>query len=348
MRVGAISEEELLAIIIPRLPRGRDVLVGPGDDAAVLAVPGRRMVVTTDVLVQGRHFDLRWGTGADLGYRAAMQNLADVAAMGARPTSIVVALVLPSDREVAWLADLADGLAQACDPHEVGVVGGDLTAGESVIVAVTAHGVLDDGEPMLRSGARPGDVVAVSGVLGRSRAGLELLRSDPDAGQHTSAGAGPQHARRADALASAIVHPAAKADLVRAYLRPESPLAQGPIAGRAGATALMDVSDGLLRDAGRLAQASGVVLNLRSAVLADDLAAVADVAGGAGVDPLSWVLTGGEDHALLATFPPSGVIPDGFRQIGTVHEPGDIDGPAVLLDGGLPPGEGIGWDHFGG
>ncbi|HLS13252.1 MAG TPA: thiamine-phosphate kinase [Beutenbergiaceae bacterium] len=318
MQVAAVSEDELLAIIIPRLSQGPAVELGPGDDAAVLSAPDGRLVVSTDVLVQDRHFDLRWGTSADLGYRSAMQNLADIAAMGARPTAVVVALVLPGHLEVDWVAGLAEGFAQACGPHRVGVVGGDLAAGEQVVVAVTAHGTLDGGRAVLRDGARPGDVLAVSGVLGRARAGLSLLQADPGAG----------------------------GELVRAFLRPEPPLAAGPAARHAGATALLDVSDGLVRDAGRIATASGVSISVDTGRLQADLTAVEPAAEAGGSQALEWVLSGGEDHALLATFAPEAGLPAGFRVIGAVQEPTG-SGPGVLVDGYRPAGR-TGWDHFAG
>ncbi|MGC0142207.1 thiamine-phosphate kinase [Pseudactinotalea sp. Z1732] len=347
MRVGEISETDLLARIIPRLPRGRTTLVGPGDDAAVLAGSAAPQVVTTDVLVQDRHFRLGWGTGADLGWRAAMQNLADVAAMGAVPNSLVMALVLPGHVPVRWVEDLAEGFAQACAPHHVGVVGGDLTSGEQIAIAVTALGVIDDGEPVLRSGARPGDVIAVSGVLGHARAGLALLEAE-----------------RAE-----------PADLVGAFLRPTPPLSAGPVAARAGAHALMDISDGLARDAGRIAVASGVLVDLDPAALAADIAALDPVAAQVGADATAWVLGGGEDHGALATFAPaaagargsssapavrtpsahprgegaapSSALPEQFRPIGRVHAVPPGLAPGVRWGGAdLPPGT-EGWDHFG-
>lgn len=328
MRVGDLSEADLLARIIPRLPRGAATLLGPGDDAAVLAPTDAPMVVTTDVLVQDRHFRLDWGTSTDLGWRAAMQNLADVAAMGAVPTSIVVALVLTEDLAAEWVEGLADGLAQACAPHQVGVVGGDLTSGRQIAVAVTAHGVMADGEAVLRSGARPGDVVALSGALGRAAAGAALL----EAGRE-----GP-------------------ADLIGAFLRPTPPLADGPAALRTGVTALMDVSDGLARDAGRMAQVSGVILDLDPAALVGDITGLEVPADTLGADPRTWVLGGGEDHGLLATFPGAGPgegatsssvpLPGQYRPIGRVHPVPSGEQPGVRWGGAaLPPGTG-GWDHF--
>ena len=320
--VSDLSEDELLALIFPQLPLGTATIVPPGDDAAVIAAPDGRFVVSTDVLVQDRHFRLAWSTGEDVGRRAAMQNLADIAAMGARPTSLVVALVAPPDLPASWVEGLARGLGAVCGPLGVGVVGGDLSSGAVAVVAVTVHGDLDGRAPVLRSGALVGDVVAHCGVRGWSAAGLALLaagRGDADRG------------------------------LVAAYLRPVAPLAAGPVAAAGGAHAMLDVSDGLLRDAGRIARASGVVLDLDAPAAAfpedlDRLAAAADLLG---VDPADWVLTGGEDHGLLATFAPGAPLPEPFRAVGHVRatEP-DGGGPGVLVAGAAARTRSPGWDHF--
>lgn len=318
--VADLGEDELLGLVFPVLPAGSATLLGPGDDAAVVAAPDARVVISTDVLVEGRHFRRDWSAGYDVGWKAAVQNLADVAAMGARPTALVVALVVPASTEVAWVVDLARGLADVCGPHDVGVVGGDLSGGDQVVVAVTVHGDLGGRAPVLRSGARAGDAVVHAGDLGASAAGYALLL----------AGHGTATSERF-------------AGLVRAHRRPTCPLDAGPAAARAGATAMMDVSDGLLRDGGRLARASGVVLDLSTDALGPDVALLADAAAAAGADPLPWVLSGGEDHGLLATLPGGAPLPDGFRVVGTVVE-GD---PGVLVDGS--PWDGAtGWDHFSG
>ncbi|NHT18203.1 thiamine-phosphate kinase [Cellulomonas sp. IC4_254] len=324
--VADLSEDGLLARIFPHLPAGDRTLLGPGDDAAVLAAPDGRFVVSTDVLVEGRHFRRAWSTGEDVGWRAAMQNLADVAAMGARPTAIVVSLVVPGDLPVAWVEGLARGLGAACATVGAGVVGGDLSGGDSVVVAVTVHGDLGGADPVLRSGARPGDVVALAGTVGRSAAGLALLaagRSEADP------------------------------DVVAVHRRPQPPLVAGPAAAAAGATAMLDVSDGLLRDGERLAGASGVVLDLDdpAGALADDVAAVAGAAAELGADPTAWVLGGGEDHGLLATFPAGSTLPPGFRRIGVVRAAEAAGagggGPAgTVLVGGARPGVSTGWEHF--
>jgi thiamine-monophosphate kinase len=318
--VREVSEDALLARIVPLLPQGRATLLPSGDDAAVVAAADGRFVVTTDVLVEGRHFRRAWSTGRDVGRRAAVQNLADVAAMGAVPTALVVALGVPGDLPVAWLEDLARGLADECGPIGVGVVGGDLSGGSEVTVAVTALGDLEGRRPVTRSGARPGDVVAHAGVRGRSAAGFALLAADLETLDD---------------------------ELVAAYRHPTSPLAAGPVAARAGATAMIDVSDGLLRDAGRLATASHVLIDLDADAFAADRQRLTAVAEVLGADPTAWVLGGGEDHGLLATFPASADVPAPFVVVGRVLEP-VADGDAVVLVGGARPSVPTGWDHFAG
>lgn len=321
--VADLSEDELLALIFPHLPLGTGTLVPPGDDAAVVAAPDGRVVISTDVLVEGHHFRRDWSSGEDVGRRAAAQNLADVAAMGARPTALVVALVAPPDLPASWVEGLARGLGAACGPLGAGVVGGDLSGGPAVVVAVTVHGDLEGRDPVLRSGARVGDVVAHAGVQGRSAAGLALLLAG-----------------------RASIDP----ELVADYRCPRPPLAAGVLAGAAGATSMLDVSDGLLRDAGRIARASGVTLDLGAPadVLGEDLARVRAAADAVGVDPLDWVLSGGEDHGLLATFPPGAALPAPFRVVGVVRPaPDGPDGrPGVLVAGQVPHVRTPGWDHF--
>ncbi|MFP3714684.1 thiamine-phosphate kinase [Puerhibacterium sp. TATVAM-FAB25] len=332
LRVADLDESALLARIFPLLPAGAATLLGPGDDAAVVAAPDGRFVVSTDVLVEDRHFRRRWSTGYDVGARAAAQNLADVAAMGARPTALVVSLAVPGDLAVAWVEGLARGLADACAPAGAAVVGGDLSGADAVVVAVTVHGDLGGRAPVRRSGARPGDVVAHAGVRGFSAAGLALLVAGVAAPADGALGAdGPL------------------APFVAGYLRPRPPLGSGPAAADGGATAMLDVSDGLLRDAGRVAAASGVVVDLDGDLLAPDVAALAPAAAALGADDgtaLGWVLGGGEDHGLLATFPADAALPAGFRAVGHVRA-ADGARPGVTLDGATPD-VGPGWDHFGG
>lgn len=317
--LGDLGESGLLREMFPLLPRGERTLLGPGDDAAVLAAADGCVVLTTDVLVEGRDFRRGWSSPADVGAKAVAQNLADVAAMGAVPTGLLVSLVAPPETDVQWALGLARGLADACDGTGAGVVGGDLSSGSELVVAVTAVGDLQGRTPVRRDGARPGDVVALAGVLGRSAAGWRLLE-----------------AGRAD------VAP----ELVAAHRRPNPPYAAGPAAAVAGATAMIDLSDGLLRDLRRVADASGVRIDLRRAALAADVDAVSVAADVLGADPWAWVLGGGEDHGLAACFGPDDDLPAGFRAIGSVERCRSGD-PRVLLDGEVPPSA-PGWDHFGG
>ncbi len=309
--VGELGEFGLVAAVTAGLRQPRGVEVGPGDDAAVVAAPDARVVVTTDVLVEGRHFRRDWSSAADVGHKAAAQSLADVAAMGARPTAVVVGFACPPELPASWAVEMAEGLAQECQGVGTSVVGGDVVRGDAVIVSVTALGDLAGRAAILRSGAVAGDSVAVCGRLGYSAAGFAVL----------------QRGFRAPRT------------LVDAHRRPRPPYAQGVKAAIAGATSMCDVSDGLLGDLGHVATASGVGINLNAGAfdIDEDLTS----AGAAlAVDPLSWVLTGGEDHALVATFPPGVRRPRGWRLVGTV-----TSGQGVLVDGEPWSGP-AGHDHF--
>lgn len=318
--LGELGETAVLARIFPRLPASDAALLGPGDDAAVLAAPDGRYVVTTDLLVEGPDFVWAWSAPADLGWKAAASNLADVAAMGARPTALLVALAAPPDTDAAVLEGVADGFRAACEALApgCGVVGGDLSASRVFTIAVTAFGNLDGRSPVLRSGARAGDVVAVAGELGVAGRGLRLL---------VEQGAGEGGPHSSDVAAALAVDPHA----VSRQLRPEPPIEAGVRAAAAGATAMMDVSDGLALDARRLAIASGVDLDLFGRALGGTAEAVREALGG------------GEDHSLLATFSSAGALPGGFRQIGLVRPA--VDEPRVLLDGEEFTARG-GWDPY--
>jgi thiamine-monophosphate kinase len=315
--VGQLSEGRILRGILERLgPTNAEV--GPGDDAAVVDAPDGRVVATVDTLVHGPDFRLAWSRPFDLGWKAAAVNLADVAAMGARPTALLVALAMPEDTALSFVTGLADGLRAACDALAPGcsVEGGDLTISDTLTIAVTALGSLEGRRPVLRSGARAGDVVALAGEAGVAARGLAVLFD-----RFRDAAAVPVPIDRSRLAAG-------EAMLVDAQLRPAPPIGLGPVAARAGATAMMDVSDGLALDATRLADASGVTVELESAALGDDPAAA---------------LSGGEDHALLAAFPGDAVLPPGFRRIGRVLQR-DPD-LALTVDGERYAGR-TGWDPY--
>lgn len=306
-----LGEFELIDILTADLQQGELVFLGPGDDAAVIRAPRGHVVVSTDVLVEGRHFRREWGSAEDLGHRAAAQNLADIAAMGGRATAVTVGLAAPASLPVAWLVAFMRGFAAEVETVGASVVGGDLSAASEVMIAVTAMGACDQ-SPVKRSGAEVGDVVALCGRQGWSAGGLAVL------------GRGFRSPRV----------------LVEAFCRPEPPYAAGPAAAVAGATSMIDVSDGLIADAGHIAQASGVAIDIRTAGL-DVPEPLLAVGSATGTDPLRYVLAGGEDHSLLATFPASAVLPEGFTVIGEVRE-----GEGVTVDGAAWEHE-AGHTHFG-
>jgi thiamine-monophosphate kinase len=301
--------------LIAEVNRGRHqpetTLLGPGDDAAVVATPDRRVVASTDVLVEGVHFRFDWSTPLQIGHKAAAVNLADIAAMGAVPTALLVGLACPPDTPVATLTAIGDGIWAEAGTVGVGVVGGDVTSGPVVMISVTVLGSLAGRPPVTRGGAKVGDVVALCGQVGLAAAGLAVL---------SRGFRSPK-------------------EMVDAQRTPHPPYAAGPQAARAGATSMIDVSDGLLADLGHIADASGVVLDVHAPAPTPRLV---DVGSALGVDPVHWILTGGEDHALVATFPPDVALPEGWERIGEVRE-GDA---AVLVDGAPYEGGAAGWDHF--
>ncbi|GAA1143759.1 thiamine-phosphate kinase [Ornithinicoccus hortensis] len=324
--LGELGEDGILRVVFAAFrdeeAAGGRVLVGPGDDTALLATGGA-VLATTDTVVAGRDWRDDWSTGRDVGAKVVAQNLADLAAMGGAGTGLLVTLVAPGHTPAAWVEDLTAGIAAAARAARVPVIGGDLSSTEGpVMVSVTALGELTVARPVLRSGARPGHVLAVAGPVGRSAAGLELLRAGWDG--------------------------TTRRDLVDYHRAPTPDLAAGPAAAAAGASAMIDVSDGLVRDAGRLARASAVLIDLDADAVGAHAAALTpelpeDVA-------LDCVLRGGEEHEMLATFPDGALgALTGWMVIGRVREAGaqgEAPAPGVRYRG--EPLAGGGWDHFGG
>ena len=319
--VFELGENQALRQAVSIFKKVPSTIVGSGDDAAVISLADPRFVVTTDTLVQDHDFKLEFSSGYDLGFKAVASNIADVVAMGARPIALTVAMVITKSTTQAWLEDFAKGLQAGLDQlaPTAEIVGGDLASGAQIVIAVAAHGELI-GEPVLRSGAQPGDVVAVCGTLGKAAAGLDLLLHD----DKTLAASYPE--------------------LVEVQLRPTPPV-EFALQGASFATAMMDISDSLALDASRMAGASGVAINLHSSKLFGyqavlELAAQSvNSRGGVKVSEVDWVLFGGEDHSFLTTFRPDAELPRGFKVVGEVLA---ADEPMALLDG--KPLQAKGWD----
>ena len=310
--LGSTGEFAVIDAVTAGTSQPASTQLGPGDDCAIVAAPDGRVVASIDVLVDGVHFRTDWATGEQIGQRAALAAMADVAAMGAAPTALLVGLSAPAGTPTELITAIGRGLNQEAVKAGAGVVGGDLTRSEVLTISVAVLGDLRGGVPVLRSGARAGDVVAVAGRLGWAAAGLAVL-------------------------SRGFRSPAAA---VGAYRVPDPPLAAGIVAARSGATSMIDVSDGLLADLGHVATASGVAINVVTGSLPVNPRLV-EVASALGRDHLEWALTGGDDHALAATFPPGAQLPPGWSAIGAVTA-----GSGVHLDGTPWQGAG-GWDHFG-
>jgi thiamine-monophosphate kinase len=314
-----LSEDELVAAIRKVLSgAGPEVRVGPGDDAAVLAPGSGDLVLTADALVEGVHFVRSITLARDLGYKAIIVNLSDIAAMGASPRAALVTLTLPPDVEAAWVIELYGGMREACDEHALWLVGGDLSRGGEIDISVTVTGEVAPGRAVTRAGASPGDLVVVTGALGASAAGLRVARSGRIGGDVDRA-------------------------LLRAHVRGVARVGEGAALARHGVTAMMDVSDGLAKDLARLTLASGVGATVRTADV--------PVADGA---TLEDALGGGEDYELLATLPAAHLeaaaaeLREAFGIALTAF--GEIDDGegvrAVDPDGSIRPLPPSGWDHF--
>lgn len=301
--------------VIDRLVAGRrqpeTVLLGPGDDAAVVSATDSRVVVSTDMLVEGTHFRLDWSSPHDIGRKAIAQNAADIEAMGAATTAFVVAFGAPGDTQAQLALELADGMWHEAGALGAGIVGGDLVSAPQWVISVTALGDLGGRAAVRLDGARVGDTVAMVGDAGWSAAGYALLLNDNEGFEA----------------------------LQRRHLVPEPPYGQGRVAAEAGATAMTDVSDGLVADLGHIARASGVGIDVSRDALGVHHDALWSAADALAMNPWVWVLAGGEDHALVATFPDA--PPAGWHAIGSV-----LDGPVrVLVDGEQWHGD-TGWQSF--
>lgn len=308
LRIMDVGETEALKLVLPLLPTSAALTIGPGDDAAVLAVPSGALVISSDMMIEGPDFRLAWSSFHQVGQKAIASNAADIAAMGATPLAFQLSVALPPDTLLEDLVLLAKGFASGIEElcPGAGVTGGDLSRAPVLTVAVTVFGVLDSTPAITRFLAKPGDQVCVAGELGLSHQGYRELQEWSER---------PEGSPQPDS--QAVLH----------HLAPRPPIHLGPVAAKAGATAMMDISDGLVLDATRMARASGVVIRLDKKLASDEDA-----------------LFGGEDHGLLATFPPTVTPPEGFEVIGVVEAATAT--PEVLIDGvNLSQARG-GWDPF--
>lgn len=288
--VSSLGEFGLIERFVRKLPRPGPGEVWSGDDTAVIDPGSGRILVTTDVLVENVDFDLAYCSPADVGWKAVAVNVSDIAAMAGRPTRAVAALSLPGSTPVAVVDGILEGMVEAAERWGLVLVGGDVSEAPLVSIALTLLGAAE--APVLRSGARVGDAICVTGSLGGAAAGLALLRSGA--------------AERARGLA-------------RRQLRPEARVEEGLALARAGATALIDVSDGFVADLAHLLDAGGVGCD----VDADAIPVDPDIGpAGLAADPLELALTGGEDFELIATLPPPAVagVSELVTRVGTITE----------------------------
>lgn len=300
--------------------------LGVGDDAAVVEIGDAVVAVAVDTLLEGVHFDRALSTWEDVGWKALAVNVSDLAAVASRPRAAVVSLTRPPDLDDAAVVGLYGGLREAADRWELRLVGGDTVTGPTLSLTVTVLGEVSGDGPLRRRGARPGDAVVVVGELGGAAVALALHR----AGETALLGAHPR--------------------LRRAHTRPEARVAAGVLLARHGATACLDVSDGLGRDLGHLADASQVAIGLDAAAL-PMVEGVADVAAHLGLDPVELAVGGGDDYALAATVAPAGLdaLRDDLAAVGErLTVIGDVSagsGVVVGSDGRQRDVSELGWQH---
>jgi thiamine-monophosphate kinase len=309
--IADVGEHPMIRRLTAGLAAHPQLVLGPGDDGAVLRFQGD-VVVSTDTMVEDVHFKRAWSSANDVGRKAVASAVADLEAMGAKPVGIVIALNLPATESTQWIDDFQQGVTEECERAGCALVGGDLSRSQQVVVTVTVLGDLEGRAPVSRAGALPGQLIAYCGNLGMAEAGLAVLRRG-------------------------FSSPAA---VVRAHRFPDPPYRQGIVAADAGATAMIDISDGLVADLRHVARASGVQLELDTARLSANEHQQRVAAALGGIDPVQFILAGGDDHALVATFA-ADQVPDGWQVIGKVSA-GEA---GVLVDGEewTPTG---GWDHF--
>jgi len=316
-QLSDIGEFGLIRRLLGRVPvEGAGVVTGPGDDAAVVEVGDRMLIATADLLVEGRHFDRRFSTAADIGFKALTVNMSDIAAMGGRPRWALISIGAPADEPVATLEDLYDGIAEAARASGVVVIGGDTVGADAIIVSVAVLGEPGEGGVVGRSGARAGDLLGVTGGIGGAAAGLALLR-----------------AAERDPEARALLE--RFPNLADAHRRARARIREGMAATVAGAHAMIDVSDGLAQDVGHIAEASGTGVVLQTVDVPLEPGVAEASAWGA-----SSALTGGDDYELAIA-----VAPEDLDRLRDALAPTPF---TIVGRFGADPGPDLpsGWDGF--
>jgi len=313
--IGSLGEFGLIAKIKGLLPQGPDIVLGPGDDAAIIKASDGLVVATTDMAVEDIHFRRDWSSARQIGAKVAAANLADLVCKGARPTALLVALGVPANLPAEWALELAMGLRDEAAKVGASIVGGDMSRSEKIVISIAALGSLDGRAAVLRSGAKVGDLIVLAATTGLSAAGLTLLKSSniPDADRFE--------------------------ELLSAHRTPRLVYQLALDLATSGAHSMCDVSDGLIADLGHICQASGVKGRIDPARL--DLSTLQDAAAMLSVDPLRWALAGGEDHAFVATVDPETPLPGGVRVIGEVVSGSGVEVVGIDVSHWLG-----GHDHF--
>jgi thiamine-monophosphate kinase len=286
------------------------VELGIGDDAAVLSASNNKLVATVDMAVEGVHFRCDWSSPFQIGAKLTTANLADIFAMGAKPKYLLVAAAISQVNNSEVITELAKGIRSVADNFKVSVIGGDLSKAERMSLSITALGELS-GNPILRSNAQVGDLLYLSALPGLSAAGLAILNRGLDRPRY----------------------------VVDAHLNPKLVAPDKLIKV---ATSMCDISDGLVTDAGNIAKASGVAIDLNKELItsAPDFKDLAELANELGEDVFDWILTGGEDHFFLATVNPSNASEELGIRVGVVT----TGGGEISLDGAVIKKSG--YQHF--
>lgn len=342
------DEDQVLTAMLPLFPPGEHTQLGPGDDAAVLRTPAAAVVASSDMLVEGYDFLPTGSSASDVGWKAAAQNISDIAAMGATPTGLLVSLGFPDDTDPLWVTRFSQGVTEACRAlvgDGCGVIGGDLSGAPQIVVSITALGDPPETGVITRSGATPGDMVAVAGTLGYAAAGLAAIFAGYGQGS-----VGMPEGSALDRLQQIATLPDVSGTVRDVMWRalslqrqPRPPVSAG-IAAATVATSMIDLSDALSSDAHRIASASGVQLDFSRELLSPFLEPLMPLENVLQQNALDWVLHGGEEHSFLATFSAGSHLPEGFVPVGVVQEAGALDPGGVSLDGERIAIQG--WDHF--